>query len=131
MRRPFLLSLFSLLLAVGCSNPSAPDEVSIIGDWTSTGIDSLDIRMTLSETARAINGAGSWLTPTQQLAFQVQGAQVAQSISLLFAFKDTPNIHFHGEFLRTTSDTLTMTGELIGGSYRGSRIVFVRRIEED
>ena len=132
MRRPLLLHLLTLLIAgAACSSPAAPDDASIIGDWTSTGIDSLAIRMTLSETAREINGAGSWLTPSQQMAFEVRGAQVAQSISLLFAFKDTPNIHFHGEFLRTASDTLTMSGELIGGSYRGSRIVFVRRIEED
>lgn len=132
MRRSFLFPLLLLLLAGGaCSSPAAPDDVSVIGDWTSTGIDSVQIQMTLSETAREINGAGSWLTETQQMAFEVRGAQVAQSISLLFAFKDTPNIHFHGEFLRTASDTLTMTGELIGGTYRGERIVFVRRIEED
>jgi hypothetical protein len=132
MRRPLLLPLFALLLgSAACSSPSAPADVSIIGDWTSTGIDTVDIQMTLSETARAISGAGSWLTPTQQMAFEVRGAQVAQSISLLFEFKDTPNIHFHGEFLSTASDTLTMVGELIGGSYRGSSIVFVRRIEED
>ena len=132
MRRTLLLPLFALLLAgAACSSPAAPDDVSIIGDWTSTGIDSVDIRMTLSETAREINGAGSWLTATEQMAFEVRGAQVAQSISLLFAFKESPNIHFHGEFLRTASDTLTMSGELIGGSYRGNRIVFVRRVEED
>ena len=132
MRKPFLFPLLLLLLAgSACSSPAAPDDVSIIGDWTSTGIDSVQIQMTLSETAREINGAGSWLTDTQQMAFEVRGAQVAQSISLLFAFKYSSNIHFHGEFLRTASDTLTMTGELIGGTYRGERIVFVRRIEED
>ena len=132
MRRPSLIPLLALLMAgAACSSPAEPVDASIIGDWTSIGIDTLDIQMTLSETAREINGAGSWVTPTQQMAFEVRGAQVAQSISLLFSFKDTPNIHFHGEFLRTASDTLTMSGELIGGSYRGARIVFVRRVEED
>jgi hypothetical protein len=128
MRRPSLIPLLALLLAgAACSSPAAPVDASIIGDWTSVGIDTLDIQMTLSETAREINGAGSWVTPTQQMAFEVRGAQVAQSISLLFQFKYSENIHFHGEFLRTASDTLTMSGELIGGS----SIVFVRRVEED
>src|SRR5687768_12847343 len=137
MRRPLLLPLpASLILAfllagAACSSPAAPDDASIIGDWISTGIDTVDIQMTLSETAREINGAGSWVTPTQQVAFEVRGAQVEQSISLLFQFKYSENIHFHGEFLRTASDTLTMAGELIGGSYRGSDIVFVRRVGED
>ena len=132
MRRPLLLPLFALLVGgAACSSPAEPVDASIIGDWRSTGIDTVDIRMTLSETAREINGAGSWVTPTQQVAFEVRGAQVAQSISLLFQFKYNENIHFHGEFLRTASDTLTMAGELIGGTYRGNSIVFVRRVEED
>ena len=132
MRRPSLIPLLALLLAAAaCSSPAAPVDASIIGDWTSTGIDTLTIQMTLSETAREINGAGSWVTPSTQMAFEVRGAQVAQSISLLFQFKYSENIHFHGEFLRTASDTLTMAGELIGGSYRGSNIVFIRRVEED
>jgi hypothetical protein len=132
MRRPLLLPLLAMLLAgAACSSPAEPVDASIIGDWTSTGIDTVHIQMTLSETAREINGAGSWVTPTQQAAFEVRGAQVAQSISLLFQFKYNENIHFHGEFLRTANDTLTMAGELIGGSYRGNSIVFIRRVEED
>ena len=133
MRRPMLPPLLLALLCAGaaCSSPAAPVDASIIGDWASTGIDTLDIQMTLSETAREINGAGCWVTPTQQMAFEVRGAQVAQSISLLFQFKYSENIHFHGEFLRTAEDTLTMKGELIGGTFRGSDIIFVRRVEED
>lgn len=121
MRRPLLLPLLALLLAgAACSSPAEPVDASIVGDWTSTGIDTVAIRMTLSETAREIHGAGSWVTPTRQMAFEVSGAQVAESISLLFQFKFSENIHFHGEFLRTASDTLTMAGELIGGELPGA-----------
>lgn len=127
MRRSFFLLVF-LLASAGCDTPSEPASFSIIGHWTSSAVDTLDIQMTISEAAREVNGAGSWVTPTQAMAFRVSGAHVEQSISLLFEFGDGPDVNFHGEFLETASDTLTMAGRLYGGSYRGSSIVFIRRI---
>ena len=133
MRRSFVLSFFALLLfSAACDTPADPaDDFSIIGHWTTTAVDTLDIRMTLSETARTVGGAGSWVTSTEALAFKVAGAHVGRSISLLFEFGDGPDVNFHGEFVETASDTLTMAGQLFGGRYRGSSIVFVRRIEEE
>jgi hypothetical protein len=130
MRRPFRLALSALvLLAAACSTPSTPVDISVNGHWVSIGLDTVAIQMTMSETARTINGAGSWVTPGRAMAFQISGAHVAQSISLFFSFGDHPPVNFHGEFVTTASDTLTMTGQLDGGSYRGASVVFVRKIQ--
>ena len=134
MRRLPFIPLLALLLGgtAACDSPSEPKSFSIIGDWTSTQIDTLQIRMTLSETARSVNGAGSWLTPGTAMAFRVSGAHVARSISLLFDFDDRPDVNFHGEFQETASDTLTLlTGRLYGGTYRGNQVVFVRSRDDD
>lgn len=133
MRRPLLIPIFALLVAgIACNSPSEPRTFSIVGNWTSTEADTLDIRMTISETARTINGAGSWLTPTRAMAFRLSGAHVARNISLLFEFGDGPDVNFHGEFQETASDTLTLlAGRLYGGSYRGIPVVFVRRNREE
>jgi hypothetical protein len=131
MRRPFRPALLALLLLAACSTPSTPVDVSVNGHWTSVGIDTVKIQMTMSETARTINGAGSWVTPTRAVAFRVSGAHISQSISLLFDFVgDHPAVNFHGEFLTTARDSLTMTGQLDGGSYRGTSVVLVRTIEQ-
>jgi hypothetical protein len=129
MRRPLaLLALVFVALGAACENPAQTrTEFSVIGFWSTTDLDTLDIQMTLSETARAINGAGSWVTPTRALAFRVSGARVGRGTSLFFEFGGADNVSFNGEFLQTANDTLTMAGQLWGGAYRGSRVVFVRR----
>ena len=127
MRRPLPIAILVLLLAA-CENPSAPRDFSIVGNWISTGVDTLDVRFTLSETARTITGAGSWLTPSRAMAYRISGAHVARQISLLLEFDEGPDINFQGEFQESASDTLTLlTGRLYGGTYRGYPIVFVRR----
>ena len=133
MRRTSLLPFIALLMfSAGCDTPADTGvDFSVLGHWTTTAVDTLDIRMTLSETARNVSGAGSWLTTREALAFRVAGSHVGRSISLLFEFGDTSDITFHGEFLQTANDSLTMAGQLYGGRFRGSRIVFVRRIDED
>lgn len=130
MRRPSLVPVLALLLAsAACDNPTEPTTFSVVGSWVSADPDSLQIRMTISETARTISGAGNWMTPNRVLAFRVTGAHVARRISLLLDFDDAPDINFYGEFEETASDTLTILGGRLygGGGFRGLPIVFVRR----
>ena len=133
MRRVFLLPFFALMLVyAGCDTPTnTGSDFSVLGHWKTQEVDTLDVRMTLSETARSVAGAGSWVTASEASAFKVVGAHVGRSISLLFEFGDGPDVNFHGEFSETAGDSLTMVGELNGGRFRGTRILFEREIEEE
>lgn len=129
MRRWWRLTLLVLPLVAGaCDNPSEPSaSFAVLGQWATPESDSLDIVMTLSETARQIHGAGSWVTATRADAFRVSGARFEDDISLLLEFSDRPGITFQGLFQKTPRDTTLLTGKLFGGAYRGTGIVFVRR----
>ena len=131
MRRSWRLSLLAILMTAGaCDNPSQPNtRFSVLGQWTTTAADSLEIRMTLSETTRQIHGAGSWVTPTRQEAFAVTGARADDDISLHLNIEAAVDVTFQGEFRDTPGDSTLMIGQLFGGIYRGTGIVFVRRDE--
>lgn len=129
MRRSRCLPLLVLaLLAGACDNPSEPTTTfSVLGQWATPAADSLSIVMTLSETARQIHGAGSWVSATRVDAFRVSGARFEDEISLHMEFSDRPGVAFQGQFQNSPRDTTLLTGKLYGGLYRGTGIVFVRR----
>ena len=129
MRRAWRLFLpVAALLAGACNNPSAPTTAfTVSGQWTTQTADSLNIRMTLSETARQVNGAGSWITSARVQAFRVTGARFEDEVSLLFEFGDAPAVTFQGTFGDTPGDSTLLNGNLFGGAFRGAGIIFVRR----
>lgn len=120
--------LLYLLLAGGCQNPTDTERRSLIGQWTSTGFAGNTVQMTLTEVAREVDGAGSWVGPESANAFRVSGAHAEETVSLLFQFKYLEDINFLGEF----TDEDTLVGTLTGGEYRDRPITFVRvEPEED
>lgn len=129
MRRSRCLPLLVLaLLAGACNTPSEPTtRFSVLGQWATPAADSLGIVMTISETARQIHGAGSWVTASRVDAFSVSGARFEDEVSLLLEFSDRPGVTFQGLFQNTPRDSTLLTGKLYGGVYRGTGIVFVRR----
>lgn len=133
MRRTVLASLLALLAtSAACDSPAEPESYSIVGTWVSAGPDSIDAQMTLTTTARAVQGAGGWLTPSRSMGFSVTGAQVSRQVSLLFDFDDMEDIAFQGEFQDTESDTLTiLAGRLYGSGYRGQPMQWVRSVRDD
>ena len=128
MRRSWRLPLLAMLITAGaCDNPSQPNtSFSVLGQWVTSEADTLDIRMTLSETARQIHGAGSWVTPTRQEAFAVVGARADDDISLHLDIEAAVDVTFQGQYRDTPGDSTLMIGQLYGGIYRGTGIVFVR-----
>lgn len=121
LRRSLRTLLAGLLLAA-CGNPSEPERRSIIGEWRAMGPGLTQVQMTLTETARAVAGAGSWVEVAEAHAFRVTGAHAERSVSLLLDFDGMPDVNFRGRF----SDEDTMDGSLNGGAIRGLEIQFVR-----
>lgn len=118
--------LFLVLMGVGCDNPTGNERRSLVGLWTSSGFAPATVQMTLTEVARTVEGAGSWVDPASATAFAVSGAHAEETVSLLFVFKDLPSVNFLGEFV----DEDVMEGVLTGGPFRATPIRFERE-EED
>lgn len=119
--------LFSLVLAAGCQDPTGSERRSLIGRWTSSGFATTSVEMTLTEVAREVDGAGSWLDPDLATAFRVTGAHADESVSLLLEFEDRPDLNLRAEF----TDEDTLVGTLTGGEFRDRPITFVRVDPDD
>ena len=120
MRKLLLVLAVGLLAA--CNNTSAPPVYSLGGSWRGSGIDTLQLEMTITETARSAVGAGSWLTPTVARGFGVSGAHADTAVSLLLSFDGAPDVVFRGAF---HADTL-IAGGLYGDGLRGVPLDLVR-----
>ena len=107
-----------LLLAIGgltaCQTATTPERRELLGSWASSGFPGATIRMTVTETARAVQGAGSWLTLNGAEAFQVSGAFASDEVSLHFEFDGRPDINFQGYF----EEADILVGHLTGDEYR-------------
>ena len=118
--------LVCVLIAAGCDTPAGTERRSLVGTWTSTTAPGATLRMTVTEVARSVQGAGSWLDTDQAVAFRVSGAHAEEVVSLLFEFKSTPDVNFTGRF----SDANTLQGTLTGGTFRGLPFTFLREQTE-
>lgn len=128
MWRPGALAILLLTtLTLACKGPAEPERRSLIGSWTSTDLgNSTVIHMTLTETAREVRGAGSWIEPTRALAFRVEGAHAEQMVALFLQFQTEAAVGFRGEF----RDQHTLSGTLTGGGFRERSITFLRAERE-
>lgn len=122
-RTPFLVTF--VLLAAACDKATEPSSVSIAGSWESVSFSGASFRMTMVETARAVEGAGHRAAAGETAAFRIVGANTGRKTSLLFDFDGRDDINFEGEFERRNSAT-TLEGALFGGGYNGNAIVFQR-----
>lgn len=130
MGKLLAIPLLALLLAtVGCSSTTGPVNRDLAGTWVSEDFAPAIIRMTISEIALEVNGAGSWVTAQTALPFAVSGAHVEGRIALLFTFQYDLEVGFEGEFL----DEDTLEGVLVGGAaeFRSEPITFVRLQDEE
>ena len=114
--------LLVVLLASACDNPTGSQRRTLIGRWTSSEFGEGTVQMTLTEVAREVNGAGSWLRPDRATAFRVSGAHADETVSLLLEFRDGYDINFTGQF----TDANTLQGSLVGGGFRDVPVTFVR-----
>ncbi len=111
-----------LLSALGCQNSNLPERRDVFGSWVSRSLPDGTIRMTLTETARAVEGAGSFVTGNSADAFAATGAIADDEVSLLFRFDDRGNINFQGYF----PDDDVMEGTLTGGGFNRLPVIFDR-----
>ena len=119
--------LVYVLIAAGCDNPAGTERRNLAGTWASVTVPGATLRMTITEVARSVQGAGSWLDPNQAIAFRVSGAHAEEVVSLLFEFESIPDVNFSGQF----SDANTLQGTLTGGTFRALPVTFVREQTEE
>lgn len=127
MRR--LAGAVALMLAVSgaaCSDTTTPDRHSTLGRWRSEAVGGASIEMVLSETARAVTGAGRWVAGDSAAAFAVTGTNTGESVSLLFDFGTSPALNFLGDFV----DEDTLEGTVIGTGTQSHPARFLR-VEDD
>ena len=118
----FLASVVLALSIGGCQNATVPEQRDIFGSWISRSFPGGTLRMTLTETARAVEGAGSLVTTTSAEAFGATGALADDEISLLLEFDTRGNINFQGFF----RDDDVMEGTLSGGGFNRTPVIFDR-----
>jgi hypothetical protein len=125
MRRVFRpAAALLLLLIAACTPATEPERRSLIGSWSSTEFGTTTVRMTLTETAREVRGAGSWIEPNRALAFHVEGAHAERAVALILLFPQAEAVSFRGAF----TDAATLVGTLTGGRFREEPITFVRDV---
>lgn len=123
--------LFCVLLLSACQSPTENERRSLAGHWTSTTLAATTVRMTITEVARSVEGAGSWVDPNRATAFAVSGAHAEESVSLLFEFRETPSLMPNVNFLGVFRDKDTLEGTFTGGAFRGVPVTFVRLEKDD
>ena len=116
----WLLLLFPI---AACQGTNVPEQRDLLGSWISTGFAQGTIRMTLTETARAVEGAGSWVTTTSAEAFGVSGAVADDEVSLLLEFDGRADINFQGAF----TDDDVIEGVLSGSGFQRTPIILDRQ----
>lgn len=114
--------LGAMIVFTGCDNDTGPDHGEIRGSWRSDGITELDVRMTLTEMARAVEGAGSWTDATDSHAFRVTGALATDQFSLYFNFSDRADVAFEGRFVGDDR----LNGVFTGGEFVDTPVIFGR-----
>jgi hypothetical protein len=117
----FFIFLLAIML-VACQTAAGPERRDLLGSWVSTDIADIVIRMTVAETARSVEGAGSWTEATSGHAFRVTGVLATDEVALHFDFTDRPDLSFQGAF----TDEDILEGTLSGGVYRLRTISFER-----
>ena len=118
----FPLFLF-FVLATGCSDPTGSEGRTADRQWASTGFASTTIEMGLTEVARSVEGAGSWVgrprwrPPSASPGPTPKGPSRSSSSS-----RTAPT-----STSSASSPTRTpSTGTLTGGDFRDRPITFVR-----
>lgn len=129
MRKLLAIPALALLLAAtGCDSTTGPANRDLAGTWVSDDFAPAVVRMTISEIALEVTGAGSWTSAQEGHPFEVTGAHVDGRLSLIFTFGTLPPIGFEGEF----TDEHVIAGDLVG-SDRGfirAPITFLRVQDE-
>lgn len=122
MKRRFLFALLAIVLTAGCEGTTLPERREILGSWAAGAPGNVTIRMTVAETARSVDGAGAWVSPTDEHAFRVFGAIARDEVSLIFDFAGTENVNFQGYF----QDADAIVGTLTGNGLREVAVTFER-----
>lgn len=117
-----IVPIVLLATVTACQGTTVPERREISGSWASRDFGGGTIRMTVSETAREVRGAGSWITPTEAFAFNVSGALATDEVALLLAFGERTDVSFQGFF----QDDDVIVGTLTGDGFRQAPVTFDR-----
>lgn len=121
-----VLRLVSFFLAasllVGCETTNEPVRRELLGSWISNDLPGIVIRMTVAETARSVDGAGTLNEAQASHPFRVSGALAIDEVGLFFSFQERPDLAFLGVF--TQADRIE--GVLSGGEFSAVEVAFER-----
>lgn len=112
-RSPGIVLLLWLALA-GCETTNVPVRRDLLGSWVTQDLPGAVIRMTVAETARSVDGAGTLADATGVHPFRISGALAIDEVGLFFDFVDRPDLVFQGVF--TSDDRIegTLSGTDLG-----------------
>lgn len=114
------------MMAGGCADAAGPDRHSLLGRWRSDAAGGATIEMGVSETGRAVTGAGRWISGDSAAAFSIGGANTGESVSLIFEFDTPPSLNFLGVFVGDD----VLEGTIVGAGFPSQPARF-ERVEED
>lgn len=106
----------------GCQTTAGPERRDLLGTWMSDDVPGVTIRLTVAETARAVEGAGAWMETEGAHAFQVSGAFATDELALHLNFAERADVTFLGFF----QDEDTLEGTLSGGEFNATPVSFRR-----
>lgn len=118
-----LVSFFlAATLLLGCETTNEPVRRELLGSWISDDLPGIVIRMTVAETARSVDGAGTLSDAQASHPFRVTGALAFDEVGLFFSFEERTDLAFLGVF--TQEDRIE--GVLSGGEFSAAAIAFER-----
>ncbi|MEX2571811.1 MAG: hypothetical protein WD737_10985 [Gemmatimonadota bacterium] len=109
-------------LIAGCETTSGPERRDLSGSWIGEEVSGVVIRMTLAETSRSVDGAGSWAGIEATAAFRVTGAMAMDEVSLYLDFDAREAMNFQGVF----EDEDTIVGTLYGAPVDQAQLTLSR-----
>lgn len=124
MKKLLTLPLLALALLVGAcdSGPTEPKHVSAAGSWSGTS-SGITVNLTLSETAKTINGSGNLQGGSGSIAVTVTGTNAYPNVSMTLASPGYEAMNFQGTFTNPT----TISGAVNGSGFNSFALTLNKR----
>ncbi len=122
MRQAKFLAVLGMLALAGCGGDSGPAPIQAEGNWQGTTQNGTVLALTLTETNGAVQGTGTFTTPSESIPLTGTGTYVEPQLSFTIAAEGFNNLN-----LTTTVGESRMTGTLNGSGFLNESISLDRK----